>query len=106
MKGKQMKTLINNIHTAFALFALACFAFSPTAQAVVPPPDGGYPNGNTAEATDALFSVTTGIQNTAIGYQALYSNTTGGANTANGWLALVSNTEGNFNTGQRWCCAR
>ena len=27
---------------------LVCFAFSPTARAVDPPPDGGYPNGNTA----------------------------------------------------------
>src|SRR2546423_9416612 len=27
--------------------ALACFAVSPATQAVSPPPDGGYPNGNT-----------------------------------------------------------
>jgi hypothetical protein len=29
-------------------------------QAVVPPPDGGYPNFNTAEGQNALFSLTTG----------------------------------------------
>ena len=29
--------------------ALLCFGLLPTTQAVVPPPDGGYPGGNTAE---------------------------------------------------------
>jgi trimeric autotransporter adhesin len=79
--------------------ALACFALSPTAQAQLPSPtpDGGYPGDNTAEGTNALFSLTTGIDNTASGFQALYSNTTGGFNTATGWHALVSNT-GDFNT--------
>src|SRR5207245_6766313 len=36
-------------------FVLACFALSPTAQAVDPPPDGGYPSQNTAEGEHALF---------------------------------------------------
>jgi hypothetical protein len=27
------------------LLVIACFALSPVAQAVVPPPDGGYPGG-------------------------------------------------------------
>jgi hypothetical protein len=44
---------------------------SPIAQAVSPPPDGGYPDDNTAEGTDALFKLTSGIGNTAIGFQAL-----------------------------------
>ena len=30
-------------------FALACFVLLPTVRAVMPPPDGGYPNQNTAE---------------------------------------------------------
>jgi Chaperone of endosialidase len=77
---------------------LAAFAFSPTARAVLPPPDGGYPGNNTAEGTDALFSLTTGTDNTAIGFEALYSNTTGGFNTATGSGALVSNTTGIRNT--------
>ncbi|HEY2713825.1 MAG TPA: tail fiber domain-containing protein [Chthoniobacterales bacterium] len=85
------------------------------ALAVTPPPDGGYPNGNTAEGEDALFTLTTGINNTAIGHNALYSistaglntalgynslfsDTTGIANTAAGYLALTSNTTGSFNT--------
>src|SRR5437870_4139158 len=54
--------------------ALAWLALAPTARAVDPPPDGGYPNFNTAEGEDALFSLTTGISNTAIGFEALYSN--------------------------------
>jgi hypothetical protein len=95
-------------------FALACFALAPAAQAVDPPPDGGYPNNNTAEGEDALFSLTTGSSNTAAGDIALYSNTTGSSNTAtgasalannngdnntaNGALTLVDNTTGNNNT--------
>ena len=80
--------------------ALACFALSPAARAVLPPPapDGGYPNGNTAEGKDALFSLTTGSDNTAIGDSALILNTTGADNTANGASALFSNTTGISNT--------
>ena len=78
---------------------LAAFALSPTAQAqLLPPPDGGYAGDNTAEGTDALFSLTTGTENTAIGFNALYSNTTGGENTATGSTALISNTTGIRNT--------
>ncbi len=76
-------------------FVLAAFALSPTTQAQLsPPPDGGYPNNNTAEGTDALFSLTTGTDNTAIGFDALYSNTSGSENTATGSDALLSNTTG------------
>ena len=78
---------------------LAAFALSPTAQAQLsPPPDGGYAGNNTAEGTDALFSLTTGTENTALGFNALYSNTTGGENTATGSTALISNTTGIRNT--------
>src|SRR5882724_2047074 len=78
--------------------ALACFALSPTLRAVNPPPDGGYPNQNTAEGENALFSLTTGSNNTATGFSALYSNTSGSGNTATGVNTLRSNTIGNFNT--------
>jgi hypothetical protein len=78
--------------------AIGWFTLSPTAQAVSPPPDGGYANDNTAEGTDALFSLTTGTDNTAIGFDALFSNTTGGSNTATGSIALTSNTTGVRNT--------
>ena len=97
-----MNTLIIQIKTTllslFSVVALGCFLFAPIAQAVVPEPDGGYPNGNTAEGTDALFNLTTGVDNTATGDHALFSNTQGGANTANGFQALFFNTTGPDNT--------
>ena len=97
------------------LLVLACFALSPAARALKPPPDGGYFNQTTAEGDGALFSLTTGFGNTALGFNALNANTTGNLNTAtgrNGLLnnttganntadgsgALISNTTGNFNT--------
>jgi hypothetical protein len=103
------------------VLALVLFTFAPRLQAVTPPPDGGYPNNNTAEGTNALESLTTGTDNTAIGFQALFNNTdarfntaigsqalfhvttgafgsSGSFNTANGYQALFSNTEGGDNT--------
>jgi hypothetical protein len=102
-----MTTLIktNSIHRSpwqlgFLLIPLllACFALSPTAQAVVPPPDGGYPGSNTAEGTDALLSLSSGIWNTALGFQALNHLTAGNQNTATGVRALNSDINGGFNT--------
>jgi hypothetical protein len=78
--------------------ALACLALSPAVRAVSPPPDGGYPNQNTAEGDLALFALTTGGFNTAIGNSALNHNTTGKYNTATGASALMSNTVGDANT--------
>src|SRR6266566_851840 len=90
--------LRRGLFTALA-FALGWLALSPAARAVSPPPDGGYDRFNTAEGTDALFSLTTlGFFNTATGFEALFSNTTGSANTAEGFQALFSNTNGNFDT--------
>jgi hypothetical protein len=83
----------------FIPMVLVCFGLSPAARAVDPAPDGGYPNQNTAEGEDALFSLTGGVGfNTAIGFNALLSNTTGGENTATGANALLSNTIGQQNT--------
>src|SRR5438552_8111415 len=79
------------------IFALACFALSPTAQAVLPPPDGNYPGANTAEGFNALLSLTTGINNTALGIATLLSDTTGSFNTATGSEALRNNN-GSGNT--------
>src|SRR5437867_500640 len=84
MKTKKMTTLRleNSISRSplrcglrFISLALCCFALSPMAQAVSPPPDGGYPSDNTAEGDSALLNLTTGLDNTAIGSQALSNNT-------------------------------
>ena len=77
---------------------LAYLTLLPVAHAVTPPPDGGYPSNNTAEGTDALFTLTTGANNTAIGYTALHNNTIGDYNTATGANALFSNFSGSGNT--------
>jgi trimeric autotransporter adhesin len=90
------------------------FAFLQPVQAVVPPPDGGYPNFTTAEGTNALKNLTTGAANTAVGWFSLFGDTTasfntgvgagtllfnnGDQNTAVGVAALLSNTIGSFNT--------
>jgi trimeric autotransporter adhesin len=87
--------------TAAPLFLIvilvAWFAVPPAAQAITPAPDGGYPGANTAEGTDALFSLTSGIANTAVGFNALHDDTTGGFNVAIGSSALANNTSGSFN---------
>jgi hypothetical protein len=41
-----MKT---SIPPVLITFAFVCFALLQSAQAISPPPDGGYPGGNTAE---------------------------------------------------------
>ena len=79
-------------------FMLSCFGLSAKILAVVPAPDGGYPGNNTAEGTNALFSLTSGIDNTALGFEALVRNTTGDFNTAEGFGALFNNTSGTQNT--------
>jgi hypothetical protein len=65
---------------------------SSRANAVVPPPDVGYPGANTAEGQNALLSLTTGGNNTAVGWYSLRSDTTGGYNTGIGAGALFANT--------------
>jgi Chaperone of endosialidase len=101
-------------YSAFILLALACFALLPRVEAVSPPPDGGYPGGNTAEGQGALSSRITGTYNTALGLLSLTALTDGtfctgvGAgtlllntadqNTATGAGALLSNTIGFENT--------
>jgi hypothetical protein len=80
------------------MLALVCFGLSPASQAVSPAPDGSYPNGNTAEGTAALSSLTSGSFNTALGLQSLFSDTTGGYNTGTGVNALYKNTGGTSNT--------
>ena len=90
-----MKTIVAIFHTILITVGLG---YLPHAQAVVPPPDGGYPGGNTAEGASALFSLTTGSYNTAVGFFSLRSNTIGSFNTATGAGALFLNAGANPNT--------
>jgi hypothetical protein len=115
MKGhKHMKTITNIIYAVFALFTFACFALLPTAQAVVPAPDGCYPGFTTAEGCDALRFLSTGGGNTGVGWRSLFFDSTGSyntgvgagtlilnngdSNTATGAAALLLNTSGTLNT--------
>src|SRR4029077_17300200 len=91
--NNNMKTLIPVIPaTRLFLITLACLALVRLANAVSPPPDGGYPGGNTAEGQNALFDLTTGGFNTAVGFLSLRSDTTGTFNTAVGAGTLLANT--------------
>src|ERR1700752_3343569 len=101
-----LKDSISRSPLRYGLFLVAlvltCFAFAPTARAQLsPPPGGGYPNDNTAEGDDALFSLSTGRDNTAVGFNAFYNNTTGLVNTASGSQALYSNTTVTNNTARQ-----
>ena len=98
------------------ILTLIGVGFLDKSQAVSPPPDGGYPGGNTAEGHLALANLDTsaGLYNTAVGIYSLLSITDGdfctgvgaGAlfsntaneNTATGAGALFSNTTGDRNT--------
>jgi hypothetical protein len=66
----------------FVAFTLFCFALSPTARGVVPPPPGGYPNFTTAAGDHALQALTSGLGNTALGTFSMFSVTSGNFNTA------------------------
>jgi hypothetical protein len=71
---------------------VACFALSPQMQALSPPPDGGYPNGNTAEGDSALLGLTGGFYNSAVGFLSLLSNADASFNTGLGAGTLLLNT--------------
>jgi trimeric autotransporter adhesin len=81
--------LQNLIHI---LIGILCIGFLPRAQAVVPPPDGGYPNFTTAEGTNALQNLTTGAGNTGVGWRSLFSAGASNFNTGVGAGTLVLNT--------------
>jgi hypothetical protein len=73
------------------VLVLACFSLLPKVRAVSPPPDGGYPGGNTAEGQNALFNLTTGRFNTAVGFLSLRVDSTNSFNTAIGAGTLLAN---------------
>jgi hypothetical protein len=79
--------------TLQVLLTVTCLAIETVnLNALTPAPDGGYPNGNTAEGDGALLHLTSGGFNTALGFLTLQSNVTGGFNTAVGAGALFLNT--------------
>jgi hypothetical protein len=89
-----------NIQAVLIALVLLCLAASaPNMQAVNPPPDGGYSGLNTAEGTNALKNLSTGVGNAAVGWFSLFSNTDGSFNTALGAGTLLLNV-GNQNTGE------
>src|SRR5215813_5642039 len=106
MKNRQMNTVrISGIyfspsywHLLGAFALVTCFSLLQTLRAVNPPPDGVYPNGNTAEGDSALFTLSSGMNNTAVGAGALFSDTTGSNNTAIGFQTLNSNSTVGDNT--------
>ena len=79
------------------LILFATFLLTSAAFAVDPPPDEGYPNQNTAEGADALFSLTTGGADRTMGVDAHDSNTTGSDN-APATLTLIWKIAGSLNT--------
>ena len=92
-----MKTTVLSI---LMILSLTYVGLLPKAEAVSPPPDGGYPGGNTAEGQSALLSLTSGNYNTAVGFLSLLSTTTNSFNTGVGAGTLLSNTAGSLNMPQ------
>jgi hypothetical protein len=90
-KGKIIIAVLESV-------ALGALALCPMAQAVSPPPDGGYPGFNTAEGQNGLFSLSTGVGNTAVGWFSLFSDADGSFNTGTGAGTLLFNVSGNNNT--------
>ncbi len=94
-----MNTLTSRIQfISLLLLAVLALASMPVALAVDPPPDGGYPGGNTAEGDDALLGLTTGEFNTALGNSGLFLTTSGSDNTGTGYGVMARNTTGSNNT--------
>src|SRR6266542_3244653 len=100
MKIKKEKRYMKSQSLIPILILIACLCLLPKAQAVNPPPDGGYPGFNTAEGDNALknLNTATGQGNTALGWFSLGLVTDGSFNTGVGAGALVLNT-GSSNTG-------
>ena len=91
-----MKKMAQLLSLVLTLLSLSVTAHR--LQAVVPPPDGGYPGFNTAEGKNALFSLGTGVANTAVGWYSLQADSDGSYNTGLGAGTLLFHSTGNGNT--------
>ena len=91
-KSNDRSLLRNGCLLLSLTFGFAWLALAPAVRSVVPPPDGGYPNFNTAAGDHALQALTLGVGNTALGTFSLFSVTTGSFNTAVGAGSLDLNT--------------
>jgi trimeric autotransporter adhesin len=83
-----MKTIVPLFRVVLTILCVGSFRQT---QAVVPPPDGGYPNFTTAEGTNALKNLNGGVGNTAAGWYSLFTNSTASYNTAVGAATLLFN---------------
>src|ERR1051326_6747268 len=99
-----MKPLITNHppsprlwRPSLLLIAVIALSVLPAVEGVNPAPDGGYPGFNTAEGTNALKNLTTGVGNAAVGWYSLFNNFYGIYNTALGAGTLALN-DGEQNT--------
>jgi uncharacterized coiled-coil protein SlyX len=92
-----MKTMTKIVYATLALLGVGCFELLPKVQAVVPPPDGGYPGFTTAEGTNALKNLTAGLGNTANGWYSLFTNSTGSYNVGVG-AGTLALSNGDQNT--------
>lgn len=59
--------LNRQLHYLFVALLLACFAIAQSARAVTPEPDGGDPNGNTAEEENAVLDLSSDAESGAMG---------------------------------------
>jgi hypothetical protein len=69
-KGSTMNPLIQlnrQLQHLFIALLLACFAIAQSARAVTQEPDGGDPNGNTAEGENAVLDLSTDTESGAMG---------------------------------------
>jgi len=87
-----MKTTIRLFSATFTFRCL--IAAAPKLLAVSPPPDGGYPGGNTAEGQNALLRLTSGGFNTAVGFDSAFRLTDASFDTAVGTGTLLLDTTG------------
>ena len=96
-RGSSMNHVPSMRGSFFISLLFVCFGLMPAVQAVVPAPDGCYPNYTTAEGCNALNLLTTGAGNTGVGWYSLFSNTDASFNTGVGGGALALNN-GDSNT--------